>query len=78
MTTAIIVFGLFLGLAGGLALHALTRPRRWHPRLRRLRRYLLGRAWRPVLLMPHVPAEPAPASPPVPSADTAGARTSSS
>lgn len=59
----LIALGLGVGLAGGLALHAVTRPRRWHPRLRRLRRYLLGQAWRPVLLAPHVPVadESAPA-----------------
>ncbi|SFF53162.1 hypothetical protein SAMN04488120_10765 [Fontimonas thermophila] len=57
------LLGLLCGLAGGLAVHAVVRPRRWHPRLRRLRRYLLGRAWRPVLLAPYVPTERKPAPP---------------
>ena len=73
MSAAILVIGLASGLAAGLALHALTRPRRWHPRLRRLRRYLLGQAWRPVLLAPYVPEEPGSAAkptPPLPGAPT--------
>ena len=59
----LIVAGLIVGLAGGLALHAVTRPRRWHPRLRRLRRYLLGQAWRPALLAPYVPGRDEPQRP---------------
>lgn len=73
MSVIVVIGGIAGGLIAGLALHAITRPRRWHPRLRRLRRYLLGQAWRPVLLAPYVPQEqesgqapkpPAPGAPP--------------
>ncbi|WP_028008574.1 hypothetical protein [Solimonas flava] len=38
-------------------------PPRWRPRLRRLRRRLLGRAWRPVLLEPWTPPDSGAARP---------------
>ena len=72
----LMLFGLATGLCGGLALHAVTRPRGWHPRLRRLRRYLLGEAWRPILLSPHVPAQATP--PPAADNEHTGASSSSS
>jgi hypothetical protein len=72
----LIVLGMIGGLAGGIALHAVTRPRRWHPKLRRLRRYLLGQAWRPILLAPYVPVETT--SPRVGKTPTPGAPPSSS
>ncbi|WP_020649190.1 hypothetical protein [Solimonas variicoloris] len=51
---ALLLLGVLLGL---FVADRRLAPRRWYPRLRRLRRRLLGRAWYPVLLEPWTPPD---------------------
>ena len=59
MSAWIVLLAVLLGASLGTSLMYLIGARRWTPGLRRLRRRLLGKAWRPVLMSSYVAPPPA-------------------
>ena len=59
MNLWIVLLAVLLGASLGTSLMYLIGARRWTPGLRRLRRRVLGKSWRPVLMSPYVATPPA-------------------
>lgn len=55
MSPWLVLLTVLLGMLLGAVLLRLLSPYRWNPGLRRLRRRLLGRSWKPVLMKPYTP-----------------------